>query len=204
MLEGHAAAKASLEQAQESQRRYYDRKKARTPFSKGSWVLLDATHYKFQGGEKHKLRQPWIGPFKVREMRGPNAAVLELPRQVRVHPTIHVSRLQAYRGRVGLDGRPLELKKQRAFPSTIVEDEQAEDLDVGEVERIISFRDVFNNRRRTQQMRREFLAKFVGHSESDNSWLTVEQLRDPQLRIQLVRDVARGAVTAAPHVYRSQ
>ena len=207
MLKGHAAAKASLaslEQAQESQRRYYDRKKARTPFSKGSWVLLDATHYKFQGGEKHKLRQPWLGPFKVRKMVGPNAATLELPQQVRVHPTINVSRLQAYKGRMGPDGRPLELKKQRAFPSVVVEDEQAEELDMGEVENVISLRDVFHTRRRAQHLRREFEAKFVGHPEADNSWLTAEQIRDPQMRLQLIRNIARGAIEAAPNVYRSK
>ena len=202
MLEGHAAAKAAIQQAQMTQKEQYDKHKARTPFSKGSWVLLDASRYKFQGGEKHKLRQPWLGPFKVRDMVGPNAATLILPKSVRISPTINVSRLKVYLGRVGPDGKPLESAKQ---PTLIVEDEHEEEADLGEVEAVRAYRDVFHATRRNEQLRREFLVKFAGAAEENNSWLTEPQMKLPPVKsLEILRAIATGAITPAAAIYRKR
>ena len=201
-LDNHAAARAALKQAQERQREQYDRRKARTPFERGSWVLLEAKKYRFQGGDKHKLNKPWIGPYKIRKMLGPNAANLELPRTVRVHPTINVSRLKAFLGRRGPDGRPLGLEKMRALHAPIVDDQQEEEVDVGQVKEVLAYRDVYDSKRRSQQLRREFLASFIGQPEESNSWLTQEQLRDPKITLRVVRDIARGALRCDAPVYR--
>ena len=204
MLEGHAAAKAALEVANRRYAEQYDKKKTRTPFSKGEWVLLDAKHYRFQGGEKHKLNQPWLGPYKIMEMLGPNAAKLELPPKVRVHPNINVSRLKAYKGRLGTDGRPLELARQRATPQMVVDDEHVEQLNLDSVEDIIASRDVYHVKRRKEHLRREYLVKFQGQSDEDNSWLTVDQLGSPRWKLHIIRETARGAIKAVQPVYRAR
>ena len=200
LLEGHAAAKVALEHAQDAQRVQYDRRKARAPFQKGEWVLLEASHYRFQGTERHKISQPWLGPFLIDQMVGPNACRLVLPRKVRIHPTINVSRLRAYKGRVGSNGRPLELESQRAVPFVVI-DAQETQVDLGAVESILSYRSVFDSRHRNTFLRREFLCKFAAADAINNAWLAQEQI-EPSLMLKAVRSIGQGAIEASPAVYR--
>ena len=92
-------------------------------------------------------------------MEGSDAANLMLPLKVRVHPTINVSRLKVYKGRVEPDGKP---RKQQALLHVVVEDEHDKDQEQGDIEKALGFRDVFHNRRRNQQVRREYLVSFHG------------------------------------------
>jgi hypothetical protein len=45
-------------------------------------------------GLSHKFLGPYAGPFKVLEMNFPNTYKLELPKNLEVHPTFHVSFLK--------------------------------------------------------------------------------------------------------------
>ena len=203
MLEGHAAAKAALEQAQQRQMRQYDKRTARTPFKEGSWALLESKRYRFQGGEHHKLRQPWLGPYRVRRMVGPNAAELELPHKVKVHPVINVSRLKAYKGRADRDGAPLE---KMPVPETIVIDDHEDQEDIGRVEQVLAFRDVFNSKKRTEQLWREYLVKFQGLPLEDKAWINDSQFNaaaDAPVKVKLMRAIAMGTLEPAAAVYRA-
>ena len=206
-LEGHKAAKAAIEEAQQKQQEIANRRRTRTPFLKGSWVLLDASRYRFQGGEKHKLRQPWLGPYCIKEMRGPNAALLDLPQRVRVHPVINVSRLKAYTGRVGRDGRPLE--REQAPMHTVVDLRDDEPEEHTKVQRVRAFRDVCNSRRGMghQQLRREYLVEFEGLAAENNRWITDVELNawaTARAKLQLTKSLALGALPQEATLYRRQ
>ena len=163
-------------------------------------MLLEAAHYRFQGGERHKLRQPWIGPFRIKAMVGPNAATLELPPKVRIHPTINVSRLEAYTGRV----RPNGVPEQRArVPFVIIDADSSDDPDTaGQVERVIAFRDVYSSRRRNLILKREYLCQHKGDVVEDSSWRDAVELREPRVQLQILHGVARGTITPRSPVYR--
>ena len=66
-----------------------------------------------------KQRPQYIGPFKVLQMVGCNAAKLELPPGMKVHPVFNVALLKRYHG-------------QCFIPNTILVDENAE-YEVGQI-----------------------------------------------------------------------
>ena len=70
-----------------------------------------------------KLRPQYVGPFKVLQMVGRNAAKLELPPGIKVHPVFNVALLKRYHG-------------QRLIPNPISVDDNAE----YEVEQILKHR----------------------------------------------------------------
>jgi hypothetical protein len=48
-------------------------------------------------GPKAKLRDEWVGPFPILEMKNPLSAKLDLSgTDLKIHPVIHVSRLKPY------------------------------------------------------------------------------------------------------------
>ena len=60
-------------------------------------VLLSTKHLKLKD-KPGKLRPQYIGPFKVLQMVRCNAAKLELPPGMKVHPVFNVALLKRYHG----------------------------------------------------------------------------------------------------------
>ena len=96
----------------------------------------------------------------------------------------------------------MELTQQRALPHLVVEDEHNQEEKTEAVEKVLGYRDVFNSKRRSERLRREFLVKYEGREPSDNSWVDSERVLISALRLQLVREMARGTILAQPVVYR--
>ncbi|PHJ17393.1 retrotransposon nucleocapsid related [Cystoisospora suis] len=85
-------AKQELRQAQEYQKRYADRKRRVITFKPGERVRLSTTNITLDG-ESKALKPKFIGPFRIIKMCGPNAAKLDLPKSMLIHPVFHVSLL---------------------------------------------------------------------------------------------------------------
>src|ERR1700761_1349525 len=65
--------------------------------------MLSTKNLKLRKASK-KLSNKFIGPFRIEERIGKNAYQLVLPKQYgRLHPTFHVSLLQAYHHRPGTE-----------------------------------------------------------------------------------------------------
>ena len=60
-------------------------------------VMLSTRNLKLSG-TTGKLKPRFIGPFRVVSMVGSNAAKLDLPVSMRVHPVFNVQLLKIYRG----------------------------------------------------------------------------------------------------------
>ncbi|EGO02705.1 hypothetical protein SERLA73DRAFT_70193 [Serpula lacrymans var. lacrymans S7.3] len=54
-------------------------------------------HSKAPDYKSRKLTEKWIWPYQIKEVK-PNAVELELPKQMRVVPTVNVSRVKPYKG----------------------------------------------------------------------------------------------------------
>jgi len=70
-----------------------------------------------KGRRTEKLTERFVGPYKVKRVVSTNMVELELPRTVKIHPVINVSRIRRYKKQI------LGQKKQLA-PSVIIEGEE--------------------------------------------------------------------------------
>ena len=204
ILRNHAAAKAALEQANQRSKEAYDRHRARTPFRKGEWAFLDASHYTFQG-DQNKLKPPFLGPYRIKEMKGPLAAQLELPSRTRIHPTVNVSRLKHFQGERTADGTPVDLPLTRDQVDILesLEEDARQDHQSVEIEDVVGWRKV----RRTgtkKRLRKEILVKLLDQAEENNTWMPEEELRgkDAYWDIRIEEKLEDGTLPQSETVYR--
>jgi len=85
-------------------------------------VLLSTKDLKWQmeGRRTEKLTERFVGPYKIKRVISANAVELELPKTVKIHPVVNVSRIRRYKEQVR--GQ----KKQLALPVIIEREEEYE------------------------------------------------------------------------------
>ncbi len=83
-------AKANLEKAHKRYKDFADKSRREVKFPEGDEVWLNIKNFQLPKGLNHKF----LGPFKVLEKKLSNTYKLELPENLRVHPTFHVSLLK--------------------------------------------------------------------------------------------------------------
>jgi len=96
-------AKAALGKAQEEIKRFADRKRGKgEEYRVGDLVLLSTKDLKWQikGRRLEKLTEHFIGPYKVKGIISSNAIELELPKTIKIHPVVNVSRVRLYQPQV--------------------------------------------------------------------------------------------------------
>jgi len=171
-------AEAALQNAQDRQKFYADKKRQPTHLKIGDEVMLNAKNVRLRHPGSPKFLPKWLGPFKIsdtcdrhrtREFESahpenpvPTAVKLELPEHMRIHNVFHVPLLKLYVS----DGN-------RQPPPPAIE------LEGGEwfiVEKILNHRDIQvsagagkNQRKRTKPVR-EYLIKYEGYSDDHNTW----------------------------------
>jgi len=89
-------AKAALGKAQEEMRKFADRKREKgEEYRIGDLVLLSTKDLKWQmkGRQSEKLTERFVGPYKIKGIISSNAVELELPKSIKIHPVVNVSRV---------------------------------------------------------------------------------------------------------------
>ena len=145
--------KALLKSAQDRQKAYADKSRSPHEFQKGDLVLLSSRNLKFKDGVR-KLHPKFLGPYKIIQMVGKNAAKLELPKAYsRIHPVFHVSLFKEYKA------GPNALKPPPA-PQVV------DGIPFFKVDKILSLRD----RKEKRKTITEYLIKWEGYDDTHNSW----------------------------------
>jgi len=106
--------KAALGKVQEKMKRFVNRKRGEgKEYKVGDLVLLSTKDLKWQmkGRRSEKLTEHFVGPYKVKGIVSSNAIELELPKSIRIHPVVNVSRVRLYKPQV---------EKQRKTPPNLV------------------------------------------------------------------------------------
>jgi len=96
-------AKVALGKAQEEMKKFADRKRGKgEEYRVGNLVLLSTKDLKWQmkGRRSKKLTERFVGPYKVKGIVSSNAIELELPKSIKIHPVVNVSRVRLYKPQV--------------------------------------------------------------------------------------------------------
>jgi hypothetical protein len=126
-------------------------------------VWLEATHLKIRH-QKTKLRPKRYGPFKIIKEISPVAYQLRLPMAWGIHDVFHVSLLSPYR-----ETTTHGPNFSRPPPELIDGEEEYQ------VEHIMGHQKMGRGKKL------QYLVKWVGYSDSDNTWEPVEQIHAPNL-----------------------
>ena len=194
-------ARLLLLKRQETQKKYADQHRREERYAVGDEVMLSTQQLpaRYQG----KLSDPYTGPFRVVAVRGDVNVELELPPSLRrLHPVFHVDRLKRYvRSTVEWPGR----EQQDRPPPELVDGEQEWEVErivgkreshvaveveeargdgdskeaAGAVRRSARLRTAAAARRAPRRERRkvtQYLVKWRGYDDSDNTWVKEEDL----------------------------
>jgi len=87
-------AKANLEKAHKGYKDFANKSRRKVKFQEGDEVWLNIKNFRLPEGLSHKFLGPYAGPFKVLKKKLSDTYKLELPENLTVHPTFHVSFLK--------------------------------------------------------------------------------------------------------------
>jgi hypothetical protein len=156
----HENIRNELNWAKEQYKLYYDKKRTEAPnLQEGSRVYLKRRttgqkQFNIKTGKKAtKLEHLQLGPFRIKRKLDYDNYELELPVHMKIHPIVHIS-----------------LLKPTSNPET-TEDVTASD-DVYEVEAIKG--------KRTRHGIVEYLVKWTGYGDMENTWEPVKNLNCPE------------------------
>jgi len=89
-------AKAALGKAQEEMKKFMNRRRREEEeYRVGDLVLLSMKDLKWQmkGRRSEKLTEHFVDSYKVKGIVSSNAIELELPKSIRIHPVVNISRV---------------------------------------------------------------------------------------------------------------
>jgi len=164
-------AKAALGKAQEEIKRFGNRKWGKgEEYRVGDLVLLSTKNLKWQtkGRRSEKLTERFVGPYKIKGIISSNAIELDLPKSIRIHPVVNVSRVQLYKSQV--EGQKKILPKP-----VIIEGEEE-----FEVEKILN--------KKTIRGKKKFLVRWRGYMAEEDTWENRENLENAK---ELVEEFER-------------
>ncbi len=84
-------AKANLEKAHKQYKDFEDKSQWEVNFEKGNEMLLNIKNFRLPKDLSHKFLGPYASPFKLLKKKIPNIYKLKLSKNLRIHPTFHVS-----------------------------------------------------------------------------------------------------------------
>ncbi len=137
-------------------------------FQVGDEVWLNIKNFWLPEGLSHKCMGPYVGPFKVLEKKLSDTYKLELPENLRVHPTFHVSLLKP----VSRDAsRPNRENNSRPPPDLVHNEPEFE------VEAVLKSRQL-------RGREREYLVKWKGYHPIEASWVNESDMGHAQEAIE--------------------
>ena len=152
MKETLEQTKKNIEKAKARMKRQADKYRSQAPdYEIGNKVWLSTENLKLTRTSK-KLTEQWLGPYDITKRIGDNTIELRLPRSMKIHPVVKISRVKPYKEH--LEGQPTF----KPGPVQVTEDWEIE----FEVESIIDSR--------WKEHRLEYLVHWKGYSDEDRTW----------------------------------
>ena len=92
----HAILEEQLRLAKAEQKHHADKNSNARELEEGDYVLLSTRNLTLHGQSNPKLRDRFVGPFKVLKKISSVVNKLELPDTMSVHPVFHITKLKKY------------------------------------------------------------------------------------------------------------
>ena len=170
-------AKQNLEEAQARQTLYANENRKEMTFKVNDSVMLSTVNLRSKG-RSAKLLPRFIGPYKIIEVINPVAYRVDLPSSLRLHNVFHVSLLKPY-----LDGTAaFPDREQIVRPPPEELNEEGDEL--WEVEEVVDKRIKKIGKGRRKRNVVEYLVKWKGYPEWENSWEPEQGLQQAKEAIQ--------------------
>jgi len=164
-------AKVALGKAQEEMKKFVNRKHGEgKEYRVGDLVLLSTKDLKWQmkGRRSEKLTERFVRPYRVKEIISSNTIKLELPKSIKIHPVVNISRVRLYKPQV---------EGQKKIPPKLVIIEGEEEF---EVEKILN--------KRTVRGKEKFLVRWKRYTVEEDTWENRENLENTK---ELVEEFER-------------
>ena len=139
-----------LQHAQALYKKWYDKGRKKITFAKGDWVYISTKHLRRKRPAR-KFADKYLGPYQIEKVIGHHglAYKLRLPSSARIHTTFPISSLEPHRPR---DSEPPASPTDNPFVPN----------ETFEVETILDHKG--------KSSRRQYLIKWKGYDETENSW----------------------------------
>jgi len=121
-----------------------------------------------------KLTEHFVGPYKVKGIVSSNAIELALPKSIKIHPIVNVSRVRLYKPQI--EGQKKILPKQ-----VIIEGEKE-----FKVEKILN--------KRTVRGKEKFLVRWKGYIVEEDTWENRENLENMKELVEEFERIYREEV----------
>ena len=164
-------AKAVLGKAQEEIKKFANRRQREgEEYRVEDLVLLSIKDLKWQmkGRRSEKLTKHFVGPYKVKGIISSNVIELELPKSIRIHPMVNVSRIRLYKPQV-------EGQKKTPPKPVIIEGEKE-----FKIEKIVN--------KRTVRRKKRFLVRWKGYMAEEDTQENRKNLKNAK---ELVEEFKR-------------
>ena len=165
MEEDFKEAQEILKSAQETQKKFADRRLRQEEFNVGDRVMLSTGKRKqayLRGPGVHpdnKFRPRYVGPFQIDGRISQNAYLLRLPASWDAHPVFHISRLKKWN-----EGERIRKNVPATHPKPVKRTQ-----DIYKVDRILDTR--------ISRGQRQYLIKWEGYQYHDATWEPVRNLQ---------------------------
>jgi len=131
--------------------------------------------------KSEKLTERFVGPYKIKGVVSSNAIELELPKTIKIHPVVNVSRVRLYKPQV-------EGQKKTPPKPVIIEGEEE-----FEVEKILN--------KRVVRGKEKFLVRWKGYMAKGDTWESRENLENAK---ELVEEFEREYREEAEELRRQE
>jgi hypothetical protein len=167
----HKELQAAIQNAQESYKKYADRKRQVAPLLKqGDLVWLSTSNLKSQRPSK-SLDFTRLGPFKIKERVNDLTFKLDLPSHMKIHDVFHVNLLEPYHT------SKIENRSSEPLPPIEYEDDNGNQSVEYEVNEILDVKFIRN--------KIHYLVDWKGYGAAERSWEPLEHLENAQSQLQI-------------------
>jgi hypothetical protein len=160
MITAISRARENIVKTQLAMKEQADKHRREHSFKIGDQVMLSTKNLKLPSTHSRKLSPKWVGPFEIIRQKHKDSFELDLDGKFKIHPVFHVNLLKPW-----IDNNDTEFPdRHQDPPPTVIIDGEEE----FEAEAIV--------KKRTRRGKTQYLVKWKGFHDEDNTWEPAEHL----------------------------